>query len=175
MVKKVLAVVALAILAIFAVPAPASAVGYVPGCATTPTVTGSATPSGVVNVAFCAGTFFNSENVAWTVNGPTATTLSVFKAVVTGPFVNAATPVGAASVNVTLPANAAGTYVVTAVGQTSAIVGTATFTVVVASAGLAGTGYDAPMLLIWSAAGALLLGIGLVVVLSIVRRKHAIA
>ncbi|MEJ3404894.1 hypothetical protein WDJ51_09120 [Rathayibacter sp. YIM 133350] len=39
--------------------------------------------------------------------------------------------------------------------------------------GLSSTGYNAPMLLIWGAGGAVVLGIALVVVLSIVRRNRA--
>ena len=44
-----------------------------------------------------------------------------------------------------------------------------------ADKGLAQTGYEAPVLLIWGAAGALLLGVALIVVLSIVRRQRATA
>ena len=91
-----------------------------------------------------------------------------------------ASATGATSVNVKLPADATGSYTVTATGVTSANVATASITIVAADAGttgkaLASTGYNAPMLLIWGAAGVLLLGIALVVVMTIVRRQRATA
>ena len=168
--RKTFAVIALATLAIFSVPTAAGAVGYVPGCSAT--VTGSATPGGTVTVAFCSGSFTNSEQVAWGVTGQGTVVLSAFKAA-TVDFTNSATGTGAASLNITLPANAAGTYTGTATGRTSGTIGMASFTVVVTDAGLAGTGYNAPILLIWAAVVAVLLGIGLMVVLTIVRRKRA--
>jgi hypothetical protein len=86
----------------------------------------------------------------------------------------------ASHVNVVLPADATGTYTTTATGLTSGTVGTAAISLVAADGGasstdggLASTGYDAPMLAIWAAAGALLLGIALVTVLTVVRRQRA--
>ena len=177
MARKALAVIALAILAIFAVPAAANAAGYVP--AGNITVSGNAVAGGTVIIVFGDGAFAGSENVSFAVSGAGTVTLSAFKAA-TVTLVKQATPAGSATVNVTLPQNATGTYSVTATGLTSGTIGTASITVRAADSagaattggGLAGTGYDAPVLLIWAAGGALLLGIALVVVLTIVRRQR---
>ncbi|QYF73741.1 hypothetical protein [Cryobacterium sp. PAMC25264] len=82
-----------------------------------------------------------------------------------------------------LPADATGTYTTTATGLTSGTVGTAAISLAAADSaagsgssangGLASTGYDAPMLAIWGAAGALLLGVALTVALTVVRRQRA--
>jgi hypothetical protein len=140
-------------------------------------VSGAATPGGTVNVAFESG-FTAGESVSFAVTGEGSATLAVFKAA-TVSLTKTATAGGAASVAVTLPAGATGTYTTTATGLTSGTVGTAALTVAAADAGsskaLASTGYDAPMLLIWAAAGALILGLALVVVLNIVRRQRATA
>ena len=86
----------------------------------------------------------------------------------------------AVSVAVTPPANASGSYTLTGTGLTSGSVGAVTVSVVAADSaaadaagGLASTGYDAPMLAIWAAAGALLLGVALMVALTVVRRQRA--
>ena len=178
MARKALAVIALAILAIFAVPAAANAAGYVP--AGNITVSGNAVAGGTVIIVFGDGSFAGSENVSFAVSGAGTVTLSAFKAA-TVTLVKQATPAGSASVSVTFPQNATGTYSVTATGLTSGTIGTASITIAAADSvagasdtggGLAGTGYDAPVLLIWAAGGALLLGIALVVVLNIVRRQR---
>ena len=176
MVKKAFAVIALAILAIFAVPAAASAAGYVP--ADNVSVVGTVSAGGTVAVNFSSGSFTGGEQVSFAVTGSGTVTLSVFKAA-TVTLVKSATAGGAASVNVTLPVDATGSYTTTATGLSSGTVGTATLTVAAADSGsavdegLSGTGYDAPVLLIWGAAGALLLGIALIVVLGVVRRQRA--
>ncbi|RJT91031.1 sortase [Cryobacterium melibiosiphilum] len=168
--------IALAILAVFAVPAAANAAGYVP--ADSITVSGDVVAGGTVTVAFADGAFTPGEDVSFAVTGSGTATLSAFKAA-TVTLVKTASASGAASVNVTLPVDATGTYSVTATGLTSGTVGTAALTVTVLDSatggGLASTGYDAPVLLIWGAGGALLLGIALVVVLTIVRRQRATA
>lgn len=183
MVKKSFAVIALAILAVFVVPAAANAAGYVPD--DNSTVSGDATAGGTSAVAFADGSFTGSEQVSFAVSGSGTATLTVVKAA-TATLAKAASAAGAVNVNVTLPAAATGSYNVTATGLTSGTVGTATITVVAADGlantgdklantgdKLASTGYEAPVLLIWSAAGALLLGVALVIVLTIVRRKRA--
>jgi hypothetical protein len=102
-------------------------------------------------------------------------TLSTFKAANTATFVKAADANGGIALDVALPSDASGSYAVT--GTDGTTIGTATLTVTAVDAGtgtgLAHTGYEAPLLLIWGAAGALMLGIALVVVLSIVRRQRA--
>ena len=181
MAKKTFAAIALAVLAVFAVPAAANAAGYVP--ADDVVVSGTIAPGATVSVAFTDGAFTAGESVSFAVTGSGTATLSAVKAA-TVSLTKSATSAGAASVNVTLPADATGTYTTTATGLTSGTVGTAAITLPTADAatgagasstdgGLASTGYDAPMLAIWAAAGALLLGIALVTVLTVVRRQRA--
>jgi hypothetical protein len=190
MFKKSLAAVALAVLAVFAVPAAANAAGYVP--VGNISVSGAVVPGGTVTVGFADGSFTPGESVSFTLTGENAAgaTLATFKAVVDSQsLVKTASDTGAVSLDVTLPTNASGTYTVTATGLTSGTVGTASLTVATAdgaatgsnsgtgtdaaTGGLASTGYSAPMLVIWGSAGALLLGVALVVVMGIVRRQRA--
>jgi hypothetical protein len=179
MAKKMFAVIALAILAIFAVPAAANAAGYVPQDSIT--VSGASAAGATVTVTFGHGAFGHGADVTFGVTGAgKPATLSVFKAA-TATLVNTADANGNVNLNVTLPTDASGSYTITGT-DTFGTVGTATLTVPTADGGLANTGgklahtgYDAPMLLIWGAAGALLLGVALVVVLGIVRRQRASA
>jgi hypothetical protein len=109
------------------------------------------------------------------------------KAAVTTQFTKQASATGAVSFNVTLPADASGTYTLTAKGLTSGNVGTATITVVPASvantgtsasmgnaggAALAETGASLPMLMVWIGAGALVLGVAIVATLGFVRKQR---
>lgn len=180
MAKKTFATIALAVLAVFAVPAAANAAGYVPESSVV--VSGTVAPGATVAVAFTEGSFTAGESVSFAVTGSGTATLSVVKAA-TVSLTKSATSAGAASVNVVLPADATGTYTTTATGLTSGTVGTAAISLPAADAaagsgasangGLASTGYDAPMLVIWAAAGALLLGVALMVALTVVRRQRA--
>lgn len=184
MFKKSFAAIALAVLAVIAVPTAANAAGYVP--VGNISVSGAVIPGGAVTVAFTDGSFTPGESVSFTLSGENASgaTLAVVKAVVdTSSLVKTASASGAVALDVTLPTNASGTYTTTATGLTSGTVGTASLTVASADAtpagsgssagGLASTGYDAPMLAIWAAAGALLLGVALMVALTVVRRQRA--
>jgi hypothetical protein len=188
MFKKSLAVAALAVLAVFSVPAAANAAGYVPQGNII--VEGTPAPGEIVAVTFTEGSFTPGEDVSFTLTGENAVgaTLASVRAVVNSQsLVKPATGTGGVTLDVTLPADATGTYTTTATGLTSGTVGTAAITVAAADAGsgtgsgsstdsnggLASTGYNAPMLAIWAGAGALLLGIALVVVLGIVRRQRA--
>jgi len=184
MFKKSLAAAALAVLAVFAVPAAANAAGYVPEGNIT--VSGEITAGSTVTVAFTEGSFTPGEDVSFTLTGENAAgaTLASFRSVVNSQsLVKTATGSGAVALAVTLPTDASGTYTTTATGLTSGTVGTASLTVGAADSGsaatvnggLASTGYNAPMLAIWAAAGALLLGVALVVVLGVVRRQRATA
>jgi hypothetical protein len=178
MAKKTLAVIALAVLAVFAVPAAANAAGYVPA-ANVAVSDSTPVPGQAVTVSFDGASFTPDESVSFAVTGSGLATLSIVKSG-TATLVKSATATGAASVSVTLPTDATGSYTTTATGLTSGTVGTATLTVVAADNGatgqtLASTGYNTPVLLIWAAAGALLLGIALVVVLSFVRRRRLAA
>jgi hypothetical protein len=182
MFKKSFAAIALAVLAVIAVPTAANAAGYVP--VGNVTVSGETAAGATVEVAFTAGSFTPGESVSFTLTGENAAsaTLASFKAVVNSQsVVKTAAGSGAVALDVTLPADATGTYTTTATGLTSGTVGTAALTVGSADAGaaagnnggLAATGYSTPMLAIWAAAGALLLGIALVTVLTVVRRQRA--
>jgi hypothetical protein len=184
MFKKSLAVAALAALAVFSVPAAANAAGYVPQGNIV--VEGEPAPGAVIEVIFTEGSFTPSEDVSFTLTGENAVgaTLASLRAVVNSQsLVKSSTGTGAVTLAVTLPADATGTYTTTATGLQSGTVGTAAITVAAVDSGAAGsgdsdgglasTGYNAPMLAIWAGAGALLLGIALVVVLGIVRRQRA--
>lgn len=171
MVKKVLAAVVLAILAIFSVPALANAAGYVPDSAIA--VSGDVVPGGTVTVGFPANSFLAGETVQFALTGEGTPTLSVVKAA-TATANGTATSTGAASVTVGLPSDASGTYNGSATGLSSGNV--ATWTLFVSSSsdatGLPATGYEFPSMLLWSAAGALLIGIALLVVLVMARRRR---
>ncbi|TFC05562.1 hypothetical protein E3O42_03140 [Cryobacterium adonitolivorans] len=179
---------ALAALAVFAVPAAANAAGYVPD--DNISVAGDITPDATVTVSFIDGSFTPEEEVSFTLSGETAVdaTLATLKSVVNSPsMVKTGTDTGAVALDVTLPKDASGTYTITATGLTSGTTGTSSLTVSDADAtegagaasgapiggGLASSGYNGPMLVIWGAAGTLLLGVAMVVVLGVVRRQRA--
>ena len=180
MFKKTLAAIVLSLVAVVAIPTAANAAGYVPSGNVS--VSGSATPGGTDTVSFGAGSFNGSENVSFSVTGNGTATLSTFRAA-TVSLTKQASASGAVSVNVTLPSNASGTYTVTATGLTSGNVGTASITVSPADSavggssnsgnGLADTGSTVPMLLVWGAAGAIILGFALFFVRGLVRRQRA--
>ena len=172
MARRLFVASALAVLAVFAMPLAAQASGYVP--ADSISVSGTPVAGATVSVAFAEDSFTGGEAVTFAVDGAGAATLSAVRAA-TVTLVKSATSTGAASVDVTLPADASGSYRTTATGQLSGAIGTATITISAADAGsgLSGTGYDAPVLLIWAGAGALVLGVALVVVLTLLRRKRA--
>lgn len=172
MARRLFAAFALGILAVFAMPIAAQASGYVP--ADSVSTTGAAVPGGTVAVDFAAGAFMAGESVVFAVNGEGTATLSAVRAE-TVTLVKSATSSGAAHVDVTLPTDATGSYTTTATGQVSGSIGMATITVRSADAGsgLAGTGYSAPVLLIWVGVGALVLGVALVAALTLLRRKRS--
>jgi LPXTG-motif cell wall-anchored protein len=180
MIKKTLAGVALAILAIFSVPAAAQA--YVP----TPPAGVTVTASGTVTVTFSG--FAPNEPVSFTLTGEfaaSATFASVVTAVETSPaFVKEANGSGSVPVTVTLPANATGTYTLSGTGLNSRALANTTITVVSdgsgtgtgtgeASGNLPNTGAMDPTLGIWAGGGLLALGAAFVIVLTVVRRQKA--
>ncbi|PJJ55548.1 hypothetical protein [Compostimonas suwonensis] len=165
MAKKAFAAVVLAILAIFAVPAAANAAGYTPSAPSATTTVGGSTT--LTFTGFPA-------NVPSTATAPDAVTLAVFKATTLSKPTNAD-----GAVSYTASATAPGTYTITVTAGGVTAVGTLTVAPADAGSGSGGggglpsTGYDAPVLIIWAAGGALALGIALVVVLGIVRRQRA--
>jgi hypothetical protein len=171
--KKSFAAIVIAIAAVFAMPLAANAADpYVPDSQITVTDSTPA-PGQAVPVNFTNGAFTGGEDVTGAVTGNGTATLSVVKAA-TVSLTKAASATGAVSFVVTLPANATGTYTLTATGVTSGTVGTAALTVTAADAGgLAATGADFPFLMVWTAGGALLLGVALLLVLTVVRRQRA--
>ena len=174
MLKKFFVAVVLALVAIVSAPLAANAAGYVPS--SNITVTGSATPGGTVVVSFSSGSFNGGEDVSFSVTGSGSATISAFHAA-TVSATKVASASGSVSANVRLPSDATGTYTLTAVGLSSGNIGTAAFTVVPADAGSSGglayTGSTLPMLLIWGAGGALVLGLALFLVLGLARRQRA--
>ena len=165
MFKKVLATGLLAVLAVFAVPAAANAyetdgpeVTVAPGVAVTLTFTGF------------------DANEPTTASAPDAVTLGVVKVVT-----SLSRPADASgAVKYTASATQPGTYTITVTGLSGKVaIGTLTVAPTDSGAGtganggLPNTGLQAPMLIIWGAAGALALGIALTVVLTIVRRQKA--
>ncbi|KQN45612.1 hypothetical protein [Frigoribacterium sp. Leaf44] len=173
--KKFVATALLVVVGLFAVPTAASA--YAPS--TDVTVSGRVVAGQPVAVGFASGTFTPGETVSIAVTGEGRVTLAAIETVT---ITKAATASGAASVTVTLPANARGTYSLTATGVSSGSLATSALTVVAADAGsaavggndgLAFTGSTVPTLVIWGAAGAVLLGIALMVVLTLQRRARS--
>jgi hypothetical protein len=173
MIKKALASAGIALALLIATPVAANA-AYVP--AGNATVSDSTPVAGqAVTVGFGTGSFTAGEQVSFSVTGEGAVTIA---AITTASVTKTATAAGAASAVVTLPANATGTYTVTATGLTSGRVGTAALTVVAAAADggsgsvtLPFTGGTLPIAAIWIASGVLVLGVVLLSVVGIRRRS----
>ncbi|MDJ0338410.1 sortase [Cryobacterium sp. PH31-O1] len=177
MFKKSLATAALAVIAVFAFAPAANAADYVASNLTTVTDSTPA-PGSATTVSFADTAFDDGESVSFTASGTPAATLSVVKAAVSNTVVKTASSTGAVSAVITVPTNATGLYTVTATGATGTV-GTAVLTVTAADGtpakALSSTGYNVPVLVIWGAAGLLILGAALVAVRISVRRQHASA
>ncbi len=186
MMKKALAAAALAVVAIFAVPAAANA--YVPP--SNITAPGAIAPGGTGTVGFADGSFTPGETVSFTLTGENAsgaTLASVVGAVETISTTKTASGAGSTSVAVTLPANASGSYSLTATGATSGAIASVGISVGSASSAgdgttggtgstggsLPNTGAMDPTLGIWAGGGLLALGAAFVIVLTIVRRQKS--
>lgn len=179
MLKKITAVVALALAGLFVAPLAANA-SYVPGASIT--ATGDFTPGGTFVVEFSDGSFQPNEEVSLALTGENATgaTLAVVNTQTTQKTASAA---GAVSLTVTLPTNATGSYTVTGTGLSSGLIGTVTITVSAAPGagagadtngdGLADTGFNTPAFVVWAAAGAVVLGAALIAVFVMMRRQRA--
>jgi hypothetical protein len=178
--KKLIAAVVLAGAALLATPAAANAAGYVP--TTSVTVTGSTVAGGTTVLNFAPGSFVGNETVNISVTGAGAVTLGALPTTtVTKAYTASAT--GAVAPRITLPAGATGSYTVRAAGATSGNVYSTALTAVpaagtaAAAAGtgtgsLAFTGSTVSMLALWVAGGAVVLGGGLLVVRTSVRRQR---
>ncbi|GAA1838378.1 hypothetical protein [Agromyces salentinus] len=164
MIRKILATVAVAAAALFAVPGAANAepAGYV-GQGTDVTLT-----VGEVGTMTFSGLTASTPSTA---TADDLVTLGVLKAS------TASRPTDATgTVSYQVSSNTPGTYTITATAGDS--VATGTLTVVPAdtaggtATGIADTGYDMPVLWLWIGGGALLLGAALIVVLTTVRRAR---
>jgi hypothetical protein len=179
--KKLIAAVVLAGAALLATPAAANAAGYVPSS----NISGDTTvvQGGTTTIVFGPNSFVGNETVNISITGAGAATLGALPTTTVSKAYTA-TPAGSVAPRVTLPAGASGTYTLTATGATSGNVGTAAVTVVpadsaaaraVAGTGtgsLAFTGSTVSMLALWVAGGAVVLGGGLLVVRTSVRRQR---
>ncbi len=178
MFKKVLAIGALAIVSVLALPAAANA-AYVP--AGNIIVTGDTSPGGTVTVTFTDGSFAGGELVEAVVEGdPTASFAALGFVAGTDSTTATANDAGAVSFTYVLPSNANGSYTLTATGLgASGNVGIATITVTppdngggtTGPGGLVNTGSELSALVIWGAIGALLVGTALVAALQIRRNR----
>lgn len=170
LIRKLFATLALVSVAVLAGPVAAHAAGYV--AADLVTVSGAQAAGSTVSVAFDDGAFTNSEQVSLAVSGQGSATLAALRAATVNTE-KTATSDGALDLTVTLPSDATGSYTLTAIGLSSQNIGTATFTVVAADgSGLATAGFDVPIALIYSAGGALLLGLALVITLRVTLRRR---
>lgn len=178
--KKLIAAVVLAGAALLATPAAANAASYVPS--SNVTVVGSTISGGTTVINFAPGSFIGNETVNISVTGAGAVTLGALPTTTVSRAYTASAS-GSVSPRVTLPVGASGSYTLTAVGASSDRIGTATLTVVPAAgtaaaraaAGtgtLAFTGSTVSMLALWVAGGAVVLGGGLLVVRTSVRRQR---
>lgn len=176
MFKKFAAASLLAVLALFAVPTAANAAGYGSGGDNGGTTV--ALPGEPVTLSF--GGFLPGEQTV--ASGPDAVTISTLKVIST-----ASKPAGPqGTVSYTVSATQPGSYTITV--SSASNIATSTFVVAPADSGagtgsgsgtnadgsLPNTGFETPMLIVWGATGALVLGAALVFVLTVVRRnKHA--
>jgi len=173
MIKKALAGAGIALALLIATPVAANA-AYVPA---SDVVVSDSTPAPgqAVTVSF-EENFIAGEQVRFSVTGEGAVTIA---AITTASVTKVADANGTSSAVVTPPANATGTYTVTATGVTSGVVGTAALTVVAVAADAPGgvtlpfTGGTLPIAAIWIASGVLVLGVVLLAVVGIRRRSAA--
>ena len=172
--KKLLAIAALALAVIFAVPSTAMAAGYVPPGNVSSSGGTVSSPGQTKTIVFADGSFGEGESVVVTVSGSPAASL--------GSPSYTASATGSLTITVKIPstATASSVYSIQAVGASTGNVGTFRLTVVVPDSatgaqpgGLASTGGTVPMLIVWSAAGILMLGIALLLVMRVVRRQRA--
>ncbi|RWZ46610.1 hypothetical protein ELQ90_14335 [Labedella phragmitis] len=175
MFRKIIAGAGIALVAVFAAPAAAQAV-YGPDESVV--VDGEPAPGETVEVTFDE-VFEGDEQVSGQVSGNGQPTIAIFKAA-TDSVVKSAVD-GTVAFDVTLPTDATGTYTVTATGLESGLIAQADITVVAEDGsgagdedgdGLAVTGGTA-LTAIWIAAGALGLGIVLLLVRTLRRNSNA--
>jgi LPXTG-motif cell wall-anchored protein len=176
MFKKSLAIFALAAVSFLTFAAPANAVDPYPPAGPCAMVSGTPAQGATITVTFTDGCFAPSEQYDVTVTGAGTITLD---GVVAVSVRKTATSTGAGSIQVTLPQDAAGAYVVTGVGVASQrscsvtldvassspaiVIPPAATTSTTPTASLANTGYEAPTLALLSAGGLVLIGAAIVI------------
>lgn len=160
--KKIIATFAAAFVIVLGSASAASAAPYPPEVEGGPT---SIAPGG--SGTFTFANFDPNESVTFTLTGESASaaTLAALAAVDSKSITKAADASGTASVTVTLPANATGTYTLTA----SAASGTASTTI---TAALGATGADISPILLWGAVGIVGLGVIALIAVAAVRRSR---
>ncbi|MGV8896378.1 MAG: LPXTG cell wall anchor domain-containing protein [Rhodoglobus sp.] len=135
--------------------------------------TSTLTPYQPFDITFAQAAFAPMENVDATIISDHTATLAVIKTAVQGSVMKQSSDTGA--VAFTVSGSAPGSYTLTATGQTSGIVGVATFTIAPADtasgSGLPNTGSEIPPLAIWVGGGALALGAALVLTVTLSRRR----
>ncbi|MCM3697132.1 hypothetical protein [Microbacterium oleivorans] len=180
-ISKAAAALAVAIAAVFAAPAVASAYTPSPVVESSP---GTIAPGGTGTFTFAD--FQPNEGVQFTLtgeNGAGATLAFVSFAVSSTSTTKAADADGNASVEVTLPSNASGEYTLSAVGLESGTSASTTFGVAAAAGGSDGgsaggpvlgeTGFDGDALLgLWVGGGVLVLAGASIAVATSVRRTR---
>lgn len=164
-----IAAIVIAVAAIVAVPAAASA--YTPVFDSGPS---TIVPGGTGTFTFSG--FEPGESVTFTLtgeNGAGATLAMVKFAVSSASVVKAASGTGAASVQVTLPSNATGSYTLSTTGASTGAGPSVTITASSSGTGTIGNqGFDAgSMLGVWIGGGVLLLG-GVLVTVFAARRER---
>ena len=176
--RKTFAAFVIAALAVIAVPAAAHAVG---GPDDNVQVAGEPTPGSTLTVSLADGSFDADEPVEFTTSGAGESTYSVVKAD-TVSSTRTASHTGAASVYVTLPADAVGSYTITGTGLRSGTTATATIAVpgtdlgsTIVAGGPTSTSQDTSVLVVWGATGLLLFVAAFVIVMGIVRRQRTAA
>ena len=168
-------VATLALGAVIAVPAAASASTIYPpsgSCTTTPA---TAQAGGTIVFACAAETFSSDESVTITVTGENGADASIgmvrFAISTASNTTTSAEDGSIAPIDITLPSNATGTYNIAAVSSTSAG-GTAAVTITGAD-GLPATGLDQGQTIgLWIGGGALLLAGAALAVVAAVRRSR---
>jgi LPXTG-motif cell wall-anchored protein len=171
MFKKSFAVGLLAVLAVFSVPTAANAAPY--GDNGTGAGTVVVAPGAPASLTF--GGFQPGEGTV--ASAPDAVTLGAIKVVST-----ASRPAASdGTVVYTATATQPGSYTITVTSATNIATGVLTVAPADSSGGtgsgangngsLPNTGFEAPMLIVWGASGALILGAALVFVLTVVRRN----
>ena len=176
MIKKFIAGAGIAVLVIFGTPLAANAAPGDTYVADFAILVSDSTPVAgqAADVEFTDGAFNHGEEVNFQVEGEGTATLAMVKAAVVS-LTKTASGTGAVTVTVTPPANATGTYTVTATGLTSGTIGTAELTVAAVddenTPTPPSTSGEIPVALFWIVGAVIALGLILMIVFGVRRRR----